>query len=102
MCSFAWNREKEVTGGGGRGDRVVMAIFNFPATKIPDSNADLLEERFNLAPGFLGVLVHHGQAGRVQWVCLWRWEREDIPTHLAWTRKNAQKRGPGPTSNTYP
>lgn len=55
-------------GRKGEGVGALFVIFSFSKTKIPDKSSNLLEERFNLAHGFLGV--RHGD-GRVQGLCPW-------------------------------
>lgn len=53
-------------GRKGEGVGTLFVIFSFSKTKIPDKSSNLLEERFNLAHGFLGV--RHGDS-RVQGLC---------------------------------
>lgn len=77
-------------------------LFSASQDQNTDRNSNLLEERFNLAHGFLGFLVHHGGEGRVQGLCPWRWEGEAIPIHLPWTRKDVQEGGSGHTFKDFP
>lgn len=48
-------------GRKGEGMGVLFVIFSFPKSKIPDKSSNLLEERFNLAHGFLKI--RHGGEG---------------------------------------
>lgn len=66
MLIYIELRERS-NGREGEGIGALFVIFSFSKTKIPNKSSNLLEERFNLAHGFLGV--RHGGEGRVQGLC---------------------------------